>query len=348
LVPVRQASAHDPFELRFLVEPSIIENEPGTTVQFTAVVQLSQAAGAVSGWSLSVTTGDPATCSIIEATTAAVDPAFELMNERTRGPGNEGWVSIVELDEQAGLDPDATPHDLLRLTLEATVGRCFICTLKFMDGLKGNDGNPVRNRVVSGKTEFMPVFLNQVVPRGADLDCNDSSIPDGCEIALGLSEDCNNNNVPDECDPDSDGDTAPDDCDDCPNDRTRTKPGPCGCGPTSGFGEFDCLLAQVEPLGTCDTKLPQPLDRFIERRVAKARQLADKLADRMGCGIAQNPKVRKRTQRLFSKLAKRLNAISNKVDKAERKRISTLCADRIRSRVQQLLDLLPQLRPLVL
>ncbi len=46
-------------------------------------------------------------------------------------------------------------------------------------------------------------------------DCNETGIPDGCEL---LDNDCDDNGVPDECDPaiDGDGDGVADQCDNCP------------------------------------------------------------------------------------------------------------------------------------
>ncbi len=47
-------------------------------------------------------------------------------------------------------------------------------------------------------------------------DCNGNNIEDSCDLDAGTSEDCDGNSVPDECDPDADGDTIPDACDNCP------------------------------------------------------------------------------------------------------------------------------------
>ncbi len=48
---------------------------------------------------------------------------------------------------------------------------------------------------------------------GCTLDCNENGIPDGEDIAAGISEDCNDNGVPDECEEDCNESGIPDDCD---------------------------------------------------------------------------------------------------------------------------------------
>ena len=61
-------------------------------------------------------------------------------------------------------------------------------------------------------------------------DCNGNGVEDVADIASGTSLDCNANAVPDDCEADSDGDGSIDTCDGCPNDPSKTAPGPCGCG----------------------------------------------------------------------------------------------------------------------
>ncbi|HKQ47430.1 MAG TPA: thrombospondin type 3 repeat-containing protein [Phycisphaerae bacterium] len=54
------------------------------------------------------------------------------------------------------------------------------------------------------------------IAAGTSNDCNTNQIPDGCEIAAHPEFDCNGNSFLDECDVDRDGDSYPDDCDNCP------------------------------------------------------------------------------------------------------------------------------------
>jgi hypothetical protein len=75
-------------------------------------------------------------------------------------------------------------------------------------------------------------------------DCNGNGLPDSVDIARGTSTDCNRNSVPDECETDTDRDGVIDACDGCPNDRSKTAPGACGCGvpdtDRDGDGVLDC------------------------------------------------------------------------------------------------------------
>ncbi len=48
-------------------------------------------------------------------------------------------------------------------------------------------------------------------------DCNGNGIADSIDLEQGTSKDCNGNLIPDECEPDQDGDTIPDVCDNCPD-----------------------------------------------------------------------------------------------------------------------------------
>jgi hypothetical protein len=51
------------------------------------------------------------------------------------------------------------------------------------------------------------------VPDECQRDCNDTGVPDGCDLAAGVGEDCDGNDNPDECDLDFDDDDVPDACD---------------------------------------------------------------------------------------------------------------------------------------
>ncbi len=91
-------------------------------------------------------------------------------------------------------------------------------------GLQANDTTPTNT------ADHLPILMDLVVPtwpdcnnngindaldiaNGTSQDCNDTDIPDECELA---DNDCNNNDTPDECDSDTDGDGVIDDCDNCP------------------------------------------------------------------------------------------------------------------------------------
>ncbi|HUN82531.1 MAG TPA: thrombospondin type 3 repeat-containing protein [Phycisphaerae bacterium] len=51
---------------------------------------------------------------------------------------------------------------------------------------------------------------------GGTTDCNHNGVPDLCDIFTGTSADCDHNGVPDDCQPDFDGDSIVDACDNCP------------------------------------------------------------------------------------------------------------------------------------
>lgn len=98
-------------------------------------------------------------------------------------------------------------------------------------------------------------------------DCNENDVPDECDIANGVSEDCNTSGIPDTCEPDSDGDSAIDDCDGCPQDLYKTAPGQCGCGQvdvdTDGDGQADCVDADDDNDGVADGSDTDPLDASV-------------------------------------------------------------------------------------
>lgn len=123
------------------------------------------------------------------------------------------------------------------------------------------------------------------IAEGTGNDCNNNGVPDDCDIAFGTSFDCQLNGVPDECDADSDGDSIPDDCDNCvdianmdqkdadndgagdacdgcPSNAEKVSPGNCGCDPTDSDGDGVCDAEDACPNdaandsdsdGVCDT-----------------------------------------------------------------------------------------------
>jgi hypothetical protein len=64
---------------------------------------------------------------------------------------------------------------------------------------------------------------------GASADCNANGAPDECDIAGGLSNDCDGDGDPDECQPDADGDSVIDACDECADTAGDATVGPNGC-----------------------------------------------------------------------------------------------------------------------
>lgn len=98
------------------------------------------------------------------------------------------------------------------------------------------------------------------------LDCNNNTIDDGCDIANGISLDCNKNGIPDECDvdvldpddngqvsEDCDGNGIPDECQsDCDNDGK-----PDSCAIADGDSD-DCDTNSVPD--ECDIALDSSID----------------------------------------------------------------------------------------
>lgn len=72
-----------------------------------------------------------------------------------------------------------------------------------------------------------------------------SNIVEKIWVEQPCSLDCNENLVPDECEPDRDADGVIDECDECPEDAVKIKPGDCGCGAadldSDEDGVPDCL-----------------------------------------------------------------------------------------------------------
>ncbi len=52
-----------------------------------------------------------------------------------------------------------------------------------------------------------------IIPYGAEVDCNANLLPDTCDLAAGTSADCTGNGIPDECEPDCNGNGIADSCD---------------------------------------------------------------------------------------------------------------------------------------
>jgi hypothetical protein len=138
------------------------------------------------------------------------------------------WVSTPEMvaDVQQWLDEPAANFGWMLRGNEATL----FTAKRFDTRENGNVDNHPRLTI-----DYTPP------------DCNTNGVSDPDDIAGGTSEDCNGNGVPDECEVDTDGDGLIDACDGCPNDASKTAPGPCGCGAvdvdTDGDGTADCVDA---------------------------------------------------------------------------------------------------------
>ncbi|MHC4745403.1 MAG: LamG domain-containing protein, partial [Planctomycetota bacterium] len=150
--------------------PARVVGESGAKVNFTATVQLRQNLGVdpAQAWSISVTGEN---CTIVDATTQGTvgadihDNPPGLRNtgyeatELTSGPDNEGAVSAVVLSFvlPVTLDPATGPHDLLKLTVEATVPAkgVSICRVYLLDGLQGSN-QPVSNRITANGSTRVP------------------------------------------------------------------------------------------------------------------------------------------------------------------------------------------------
>jgi len=130
-------------ELSFFVPP-VLEGEPGSTVSGTVLVRLDDSradvAEKVTGWSLSVRSGDPSLLAITDATVHGTASQSNGSGLLTTGAGNEGAVAhgLAPPMMDPGLVREESPHDLLKLTVEGTApldGGCVACTLEFHDGL---------------------------------------------------------------------------------------------------------------------------------------------------------------------------------------------------------------------
>ncbi|UCE46677.1 MAG: hypothetical protein JSW47_13775, partial [Phycisphaerales bacterium] len=107
--------------------PSSVTGEPGSTVEFDVIVQLTQAALAVQGWQLGLTTDNPALYPIVgwtysgsvAASTTDDPPGLRdkgfARTELTTGADNEGLVSAIVLSyfKDVTLEPEAVPYNLL-------------------------------------------------------------------------------------------------------------------------------------------------------------------------------------------------------------------------------------------
>jgi hypothetical protein len=213
--------------------PSVVEGEPGTTVQFTAIAQLTEAVDKVQSWALGIASDEPTDCPIVDATvqgTVGADVSdnppglrnngFEL-TQLTSGPGNEGVISavILSLSLPITLDPNETPHALLRVTLETTAppaGQDETYKIEFIDGLQG-PGPPTDNIVVVGGLSIHPTLGSaSVLVRGVYPDADGDGVPDGYDICPDTPVCATTVISATGCAVDSDDDGVADGCDDCP------------------------------------------------------------------------------------------------------------------------------------
>ena len=192
--------------------PTMVEGDPGSTVQVDAVIQLTgsnlPAGNGVNGWTVSVSAeGGAVTTATTDGTAvsdlSAPETGFEV-TETTTGDDNEGAISAVVLNVQ---DPTVVltdeTSDIMRLTIETTVPELEVdengdavtapkeVTVRLVDGLQGS-GQPVKNRVAFGGVSFVPTFeeatvvvvsndsgarplaLNQLAQADGELDLGDN------------------------------------------------------------------------------------------------------------------------------------------------------------------------------
>lgn len=177
--------------------PSLVQGWPGQIVEFDAIIQLTEANEPVAGWSFGVTIDVPSECSFLDWTysntvsASITDEPPGLFDdgyrqtEETSGPGNEGIVSVVCLDnyQSVVLEPNGTPYSLLRLTFQAQIpydGSVNVCTLQLVDGLTPDVGPPIETVLV--------VDFNIVQPEAVGAEVAIASIPDPPRYSGGTGE----------------------------------------------------------------------------------------------------------------------------------------------------------------
>jgi len=162
---------------------TVFEGDPGTTIQFEVVGQLTSTGipseSGVIGWSLStVATGatvvDVTTDDTVVSDVTAPGNRFVVAEPGSDGT-NQGIVSAIALglNPPVFLEPEGT-FDIVRMTLEATVPEVIVdgdgnasvspkeVKVFYQDGLSGS-GMPVKNRVTYIGESFVPTMAEQVI-----------------------------------------------------------------------------------------------------------------------------------------------------------------------------------------
>lgn len=206
------------FDFAFRADP-VVENPTGETVQFEAISQIvTRRAAALDrdeetlgaqAWSMGI---DSVGCRILSGSTEEMDSdcapenqgasCFVYLEVVNNGNGLV-FGAVPGLVEPVYLSPAGSPHDVLRLSLEGdpTIeSTCTSCILRYVDGLRGtdgdgNDGRPIKNIVTANGVDGSPSSLEPVlgetaiawrpVPCGVgDLDLAEDPAPPAVPLTL--------------------------------------------------------------------------------------------------------------------------------------------------------------------
>jgi hypothetical protein len=153
--------------------PGTVSGPAGSTVQFEEVSQVAIQEGATGtqGWSLSVGSAGCRVVAVTQDGTVAQDADFKIaalaVNAADFGL-ESGAISaaILSFTTPEVIGPEGSPHDVLRIMLEADVpsgGGCAECRILYLNGLRSSLSQPVPNILAVEGQSVTPFFCEKIV-----------------------------------------------------------------------------------------------------------------------------------------------------------------------------------------